>query len=197
MFWKKENQMKSAKKWKKLIASTTAYRATRRTASTSLPKREVSLMRPSVLAPVRCAHLPFPRTQIDMQGDKFIFHIILRKSPICWVRRQCTAHRESAPRIRSFFNLSFLSGERVALTFISNGGDPPTDKGITVQAKVKGVCVVDVCVCARAHNSSFVCAIYMTIYMTYIYIAICMIYIYIAHTALNIPRCYDNPPHED
>jgi hypothetical protein len=111
------------------------------------------------------------------------FFTLFCKSPICWVRRQRTAHWESAPRTRSFFNLSFLSGERVALTFIfSNGGDAPTDKGITVQAKVKGECVVDVCVCARAHNPSFVCAIYMTIYMTYIYIAIYMTYIYIAHT---------------
>ena len=64
-----------------LIASATACRATGRTAWTSLPKREVLLMRPSDLGPVRCAHLPFPRTQIEMQGHKFIFHTILRKSP--------------------------------------------------------------------------------------------------------------------
>jgi hypothetical protein len=60
--------MKSAKK---LIARG-------RTAWTSLPRREVLLIRPSVLAPVRCAHPPFPRTQIEMRGDKFIFHTILQ-----------------------------------------------------------------------------------------------------------------------
>ncbi len=173
--------MKSAKK---MIAPATACRATGRTAWTSLPKREVLLIRPSVLAPVRCAHLPFPRTQVEMRGDKFIFHTIGRqvKSPICWVRRQRTVHWESAPRTRSFFNLSFLSGERVALTFIfSNGGDPPTDKGITVQAKVNGECVVDACVCARAHNPSL-CVQYIWQYIWHIYVYCNMYDTYILYT---------------
>ena len=111
------------------------------------------------------------------------FFTLFCKSPICWVRRQRTAHWESAPRTRSFFNLSFLSGERVALTFIfSNGGDAPTDKGITVQAKVKGECVVDVCVCVCARIIHRLCVQYIWQYIWHIYILQYIWPIYILHT---------------